>query len=446
MTVVAQMSPEQASDAPEHVAPLPVLPPGSVLAFVNDADTADRIRADLAEGGDAVRAVHVVEGGSLAAMPNDLAAILVDVSDSASPVEDMAALAANMPRDCAVIATGKANDVALFRDLLGAGVSDYLMRPLASGVVRKSVDAMVEVKRRERELIDARLRLEEIGNGALMIQPADQAPSRVAAVLGARGGVGATTTAIALAAMIGARSRSDTLLLDLDRYYGSVMLALDLDPSDALREALRGPDRVDNLFIDQAVQRKAEFVCALGAEDSPSAPEPVPPGGIEQLIGKLQSRFRVTVLDVPRADPDIQRQALSVATDIVLICDLTLTGVRDGMRMAMFAIEVAPGARTWVFASGAVDPRKTQIRVADLEKSLKRKIDGQIAHDEKAMAAAQNAGQPVSVSTPGSPIVKSLQAMVDELAPSPPAGMTKARPAKKGLFAGLFGATKKTAK
>src|SRR6185437_13329003 len=93
---------------------------------------------------------------------------------------------------------------------------------------------------------------------------------RTLSVIGSRGGVGATTAAITVAAMLGNRIREDVLLIDFDLHYGSLMLALDLEAIDALREALDQPDRVDALFIQQVAQKKAEYLYAIGAEEAPT--------------------------------------------------------------------------------------------------------------------------------------------------------------------------------
>jgi pilus assembly protein CpaE len=317
------------------------------------------------------------------------------------------------------------------------------VRPLRPGVLRKALDAAIATKRRERELAEARAKLEQIGSGNMMIAADPSVPPRVIAVVGARGGVGASTVAVSLASMVASINKSEVLILDLDLHYGSVMLSLDLDPSDALREALQTPDRVDNLFIEQSVQRKGEFLFALGAEDPPNTPMPLEKGALLHLVAKFQRKFNVIVLDVPRADPNMQYQAFECATDIVVVGDLTLTGVRDGMRLLNFIAESAPRATVYVLAGGAADPRKSPIRIADLEKSIKRKVDGQVAYDEKALSSAVNAGLPVPEAMPRSPLVKSLQSLVKEFrAPEPAMGAATKKGEGKG-FLGMFGSKPK---
>lgn len=446
---VQQAEPFDSRETVAHIPEIPPLPAGAVLAFVIDEETAVVAESEL--GGDAADPLplHRVAGGcqtalSVPDMPPGLAALLIDISDSESAVADLAALVSTLPPECAVLAIGDANDVTLYRDLLGAGAADYLVRPLRPGVMRKALDTALAAKKRDREAGEARAKLEMMGSGN-MVTTDPNVPARVVAVVGARGGVGASTVATSIASMVATENKSDVLILDLDLHYGSVMLSLDLDPSDALREALTSPERVDNLFIEQSVQRKGEFLCALGAEDPPNTPVQIEKGVLSQLVAKFQRKFNFIVLDVPRGDPVMQQQAFECATDIVVVGDLTLTGVRDGMRLLNFITESAPRATIYVLAGGSADPRKSPIRIADLEKSIKRKVDGQVAYDEKGLAGAVNTGVPVPEAAPRSPIVKSLQPLVKEFrAPESAKGPAQKSAAKPSLFGQLFASKPKT--
>jgi len=57
-------------------------------------------------------------------------------------------------------------------------------------------------------------------------------------VMGARGGVGATTMAVRIASGLAEHPPRPVLLVDLDLQFGDAVLQLDATPSHALREAL----------------------------------------------------------------------------------------------------------------------------------------------------------------------------------------------------------------
>ena len=258
-------------------------------------------------------------------------------------------------------------------------------------------------------------------------------------MIGARGGVGTTTAAVTIAAMLGTRLQEEVLLIDFDLHYGSLMLALDLEAIDALREALDQPDRIDALFIQQVAQKKSEYLYAMGAEEPPTGGFQARPHAASDFLRSFHRRFRWIVADVPRGDPALQRQVLEASSDILLITDLSLPGVRDAMRLQQMVHEVAPGAKLHIATSGAVDARRSAVKVADVERTLKHKVDCQIPADAAAALSAINFGKPLSEAAPSSGIVKALRPLVGGLdAPGGGGGAGSVAQKASGLL-GRFG-------
>ena len=368
----------------------------SAMVFVTDSVAQGRISGDLfglTLGKASIREGSIDTALSLSDWPRDLDLLVVDLAGSSDPVADAAALKTALPSSCIVIAVGRVNDVALYRDLMGAGFSDYLALPLGEGLIGRAVERALEQRDRG-------------GGGSAAGGNKAAAKPRTLSVLGARGGVGATTLAVTLAAMLGSRLEEDVLLIDFDLHYGSLMLALDLEAIDALREALDQPDRIDALFIQQVAQKKSDYLYAIGAEEPPGGGFQARPHAAADFLRSVHRRFRWIVADVPRGDPVIQRQVIEAATDLLLVTDLSLPGVRD---------DVAPSARLHLVTSGIIDPRRSAVKVADLERTLKRKVDCQIPADVPSALAAVNFGKPLSEAAPNSPIVKALRPLVAAL-------------------------------
>lgn len=139
------------------------------------------------------------------------------------------------------------------------------------------------------------------------------------------------------------------------------------------------------------------------------------PHAAHDFLRSVHRRFRWIVADVPRGDPAIQRQVLEAATDILLVTDLSLPGVRDAMRIQQLVHDVAPGARLYLATSGVHDSRRSAVKVSDVERTLKRKVDCQVPSDLAASLAAVNFGKPLPQAVPNSAIVKSLRRLVGNL-------------------------------
>jgi pilus assembly protein CpaE len=376
----------------------------AATAFIADSVAQGRVSADLFNmtmGKANVREGSIATALAINDWPRDLDLLVVDLADAADPVADAAALKTAVPGNCVVIGVGQINDVALYRDLMAVGFSDYLALPLAEGMVGRAAERAFEMRER--------------GGGVTAGAAAKDATPRTLAVIGSRGGVGATTVAIAVAGMLGNQLKEEVLLIDFDLHYGSLMLALDLEAIDALREALDQPDRIDALFIRQVAQRKTEYLYAIGAEEAPTGGFQARPHAASDFLRSVHRRFRWVVVDVPRGDPVIQRQVIEASTDVLLVTDLSLPGVRDAMRLQQLVHDVAPGARLHLATSGVVEARRSAVKVADVERTLSRKVDCQIPADLPAALAAVNLGKPVSEAAPNSRIVKSLKPFVSTL-------------------------------
>jgi len=373
----------------------------TATAYIADAAAQSRVSADLfgmTLGKANVRDGSIDTALAISDWPRDLDLLIVDLADATDPVADAAALKTTVPGGSIVIGVGRINDVALYRDLMAVGFNDYLALPLSEGTLARAAERALE--QRERGAGPT------AGAGAKDVKP------RTLSVIGARGGVGATTVAITMAEMLGSRLKEEVLLVDFDLHYGSMMLALDLEAIDALREALDQPDRIDALFIQQVAQKKNDLLFAIGAEEAPTGGFQARPHAAGDFLRSVHRRFRWVVADVPRGDPVIQRQVIEASTDILLITDLSLPGVRDALRLHQLVNEVAPSARLHLATSGAIDARRSAVKVADVERTLKRKVDCQIPADSPAALAAVNFGKPLSEAAPNSGIVKALRPLV----------------------------------
>jgi pilus assembly protein CpaE len=396
----------------------------AAMAFVSDASAQARISADLfgmTMGKANIRQGTIDTALGFGDLPRDLDLLIVDLAGVADPIADAAALKTALPAGCVAIGVGTINDVTFYRDLMAVGFNDYLAIPFAEGAMGRAVERALEMRER--------------GAGIGIAGPgvSRDAKPRTLSVLGARGGVGATTVAIAIASMLGSRLKEDVLLIDFDLHYGSLMLALDLEAIDALREALDQPDRIDALFIQQVAQKKADHLYAIGAEEPPTGDFQARPHAASDFLRSVHRRFRWIVADLPRGDPGLQRQVIEASTDVLLITDLSLPGVRDAMRIQQLIHDIAPSAKLHLATSGVVDARRSAVKVADVERTLKRRVDCQIPADLQSALAAVNNGKPLAEAAPNSGIVKSLRPLVAGL--DVPAGRADGPAASGSLLA-----------
>jgi pilus assembly protein CpaE len=315
---------------------------------------------------------NAVQSLSVAASPNIL---MVDLSESGDPLNDINALAEVCEPGTVVVAVGQVNDVRLYRDLLASGIHDYLLKPLSASQLRDALNHAQTVF------------------AAPKANDPDAAKRHIStAVVGTRGGVGASTLATSLAWLFSADHRLPTALLDLDVHFGTGALSLDLEPGRGLTDAIDNPSRIDGLFIERAMIRANDNLAILSAEAPINSPLMTDGSAFVQLEEEFRHAFEMTVIDLPRNMLINFPHLLADVNVVVLATEMTLASARDTIRILSWLKTNAAHAQPIVVAN-KVQTGVAEISKADFEASIERKIDFTVPYDLKAAANAAKLGQ-----------------------------------------------------
>ena len=315
---------------------------------------------------------NAVQSLSIAASPNIL---MVDLSESGDPLNDINALAEVCEPGTVVIAVGQVNDVRLYRDLLASGIHDYLLKPLQAGQIR---DSLVQAQ--------------AVFSAPKNVDSAAAKKHISTAVVGTRGGVGASTLTTSLAWLFATDHKLPTALLDLDVHFGTGALALDLEPGRGLTDAIDNPSRIDGLFIERAMVRAGENLAILSAEAPINSPLMTDGSAFVQLEEEFRAAFDMTLIDLPRNMLINFPHLLADVNVVVLATEMTLAGARDAIRILSWLKTNAPHAQVLVVAN-KVQAGAGEISRQDFETSIERKIDIQVPYDVKAAGSAAKLGQ-----------------------------------------------------
>jgi pilus assembly protein CpaE len=356
-------------------------------AFVCDDHSFDLLRAVAAELGWAPEKVNkggmrnAVQSLSITASPQIL---FVDMSESGDPLNDINSLAEVCEPGTVVIAAGQVNDVRLYRDLVASGIQDYLLKPFGADQLR---DALAQAQ-------------------AVFMAPRDTGPERphcTMAVIGTRGGVGASSIATSLAWMLSEKKKRPTALLDLDVHFGTNALAMDLEPGRGLTDAIENPSRIDGLFIERAMVRASDTLAILSAEAPISQPMMTDGGAFYQLLEEFRAAFECSVIDLPRGML-IQHPHLMTDVNVALVvAELTLASARDTIRLLSWLKGNAPQTRILVVAN-RVHPGSPEISRKDFEQSIERKLDVVVPFDLRIASQAAKLGKTLAETAKGSKI------------------------------------------
>jgi len=359
---------------------------------------------------------NAIQSLSVSASP---AILVVDLSESGDPLNDINALAEVCEPGTVVIAIGQVNDVRLYRDLLASGIHDYLLKPLNAQALH---DAL---------------------NGALTVFTAPKGGEGEAvnrhistAVVGTRGGVGASTLATSLAWLFSEHHEAPTALLDLDVHFGTGALALDLEPGRGLTDAIDNPSRIDGLFIERAMIRANDNLSILSAEAPISQPLMTDGAAFVQLEEEFRQAFEMTVIDLPRNMLINFPHLLADVNLVLLTCELTLASARDTIRILSWLKTNAAHAHPMIVANKA-QPGVAEISKADFEASIERKIDVLVPYDVKAASNAAKLGQVFVEANKSSKATAAIKQLAERVIGASEEDLSSITEEKKSLLGGF---------
>lgn len=154
------------------------------------------------------------------------------------------------------------------------------------------------------------------------------ASHQVIVVASPKGGVGKTTMAVNLSALLAEQAPGEVVLLDLDLQFGDVATVLDLQPEYTLADALHSGSADSMLLRTLLVPHPANFSVLCGA-DHPAAVGAITGDEIRKLVHQFSSNFRYVVIDTSAGLPEETLASLEEASDVVFVATLDVATLRN---------------------------------------------------------------------------------------------------------------------
>jgi pilus assembly protein CpaE len=360
--------------AEDYIAPAPRV---SVQAFCETVGTAVAVRS----AGDDRRLgkahLTVKMGGVAAAIevygtvptPNVIILETEGTSDILAGLDELATVCDPGTR---VVVIGTANDAAPYRELVRRGVSDYVIGPVHPLDVVRSICSLFSAS-------------EEVAMG------------RIIAVVGAKGGVGASTIAHNVAWAIAKDLELDSVVIDLDLAFGTAGLDYDKDPLQGIANAVYAPDRPDTALMERLLARCTDRLSLLAA---PATLERVYDFG-EQAFDAIFDTLRMTtpciVLDIPHQWSGWTKRALVGADDILIVAEPDLANLRNTKNMLNMLKASRPNDRTPLYCLNQIGmPKRPEITVREFAKAVESEPIAAIPCDSRMFGEAANNGQMIA--------------------------------------------------
>jgi pilus assembly protein CpaE len=263
-------------------------------------------------------------------------------------------------------------------------------------------------------------------------------PARVVAVMGAKGGVGATVVACQLAASLRA-SGGRVALVDLNLPLGDAALYFDVQPAYTLANIARESDRLDATYLRTLLSGKPNGVQILASPVHAEEAELVRGAHIERALNLLRGDFDWVVLDLSRTWNEPTVRALDLADLILLVTLMDVPTLHHTRKhLDLLARLGHTGSRIRLIANrhSSVDA----VTDKDVAEFLERKPDFRVPNDFPTTLAGVNRGVSVAEIAPRSPLARAYNELTQALhgwfgADAPAA----AEPSGGGAFARVRG-------
>jgi pilus assembly protein CpaE len=364
-----------ASQRDEYVPPVPRI---SIQAFCDTSETATVIQAAAADRRMIKAHLKVQMGGVAAAAeayrssptPN------VIVIESESRGEELLAGLDSLSDVCdpgtRVVVIGRINDVQFYRELIRRQISDYLIAPI------EVLDLIRAVSK-------------------LFGSPDAKPVGRTLAVVGAKGGVGASTVAHNMAWAIARDLQLDSVVTDLDLPFGTAGLDYNQDPPQGIADAVFSPERIDTSFVDRLLSKCTDHLSLLAAPATLDRVYDFGSDAFDSVFDVLRATVPCTVIDIPHVWTGWSKRILVGADDILIVATPDLANLRNVKNLLDLLRQSRPNDQHPHYCLNQVGvPKRPEIKPADFAKALESEPVAVIPFDPQIFGTAANNGQMIA--------------------------------------------------
>jgi pilus assembly protein CpaE len=360
--------------ADDYIAPAPRV---SVQAFCATVATAATARAASEDRrlGKVHLSVHM--GGIAAAIDTYHTAptpnvIVLETEAGIDILAGLDELATVCDAGTRVVVIGSANDVAPYRELVRRGVNDYVVGPV------KPLDIV-------RTICNLFAATEDVPVG------------RIIAVVGAKGGVGASTVAHNVAWTIARDLALDSVVIDLDLAFGTASLDYNQDPVQGIANAVFAADRPDTAFMERLLAKCSDRLSLLAAPATLDQVYDFGADAFDAIFDTLRMTTPCIVLDVPHQWSAWTKRILIGADDILIVAEPDLANLRNAKNMLNILKAARPNDRPPLYCLNQVGmPKRPEIEPRGFTKTIETPPIASIPFDSRMFGTAANNGQMIA--------------------------------------------------
>ena len=270
-------------------------------------------------------------------------------------------------------------------------------------------------------------------------------------VFSAKGGCGKTTLSTNLAQVLASDPDKTVCLADFDLQFGDIAVAMQLEPSKTISDAIRMEQSLDLQGIRSLVTHVKPNLDVLMAPLDPADVEFVTADLAQKILRGLKDTYDYVVVDAPPAFTEVILRAFDLADRYLLLTTLDTPSLKNlKVTLGTLAALGMPRNKWHVIVNRAT--AKSGITLSDVQTAIGMEISATIP-DSDLVPIAINQGKTVVELQPNHPVSKAVQRIGEAISggrlmqsPKKKAkAAKKVKPAKPAKKSGLFSRNKKEA-
>ncbi|MCP4589956.1 MAG: AAA family ATPase [bacterium] len=264
-------------------------------------------------------------------------------------------------------------------------------------------------------------------------------------VVGASGGVGATTLSCNLSMELAQVSKRICALVDLNLEYGDASFTFDCDPRFSIADLCGTGTPIDRTMVESAIHQLPCDVALLCRPTKATDARQVTPEGVEQALRVLSAMHQNVVVDLPRSFSFLSAAALEGADLIMVVAQLSIPSIRNASRVYDVLQEMGANEAKIEIVLNRCRAEHQRITPGDVEQHFRRPIFAMIPNDYRRVTAAADFGHPIVADAPNSPVRLAIHELAKTITQGSGTGEdVKPNAANRGLLQRWWGGGKKT--
>lgn len=371
------------------------------LAFVKDDQSITNlthVAANLHETDIVINKGDVSNCIELMETDNSADHLIVDITDREKPIDDLIALGDLCNEGTRLIVVGNQDSVKLYHAIIDLGADEYILKPFDEKTITKIILRSGRALHLDSSEAEDNLPLKPL-----------------VAVIGTAGGLGSSTLAINLAWILSQELKVKTCLVDFDLYFGTCSFAFNKTSNQGLVQAIENSDRLDDIYLKRVMLDIANNFSVLAADQSLNERIVISEQDLDSITTILQQKYTMTIVDIPHGIDFGNIPILNYATQILLVSEFSVIGIRDTARLLQLIISNAPATKVNIAILQNRFTKATDISRKQFEESINRKIDYIIPNNQSLVTTAFNQGEPIAKTHPTNKLTNVFRTIAQDL-------------------------------